>query len=336
MTLRQAIALVEAQNGARELRALPRPAQHRRCVEDRGRGLKNRSQRPICRAMPGSLPVRGRRAPIVTALALSLALLPAGAAHAASLPVITKVTPMQVEVGQTLTIKGRGFRAGKNKNIVAFKRSRKPAVFVKVPTATTTKLTLPIPEKILPFLVDDKGKSSVVRFRLRVLAKRFGKAFTATKLSPKVGPPGSAAAPRPGAPGAAACTGRPTLARPSTPTRTACPTRSRRAIKTDPCKLDTDGDGISDGFEYESALDLNSRALPYAGQEALPERRSTATDAGNDFDGDGLTMADEYQRGCTRRGGKFPLTYSDGSQDTGGPTRRHGGLAAGHRTATAS
>ncbi len=61
--------------------------------------------------MPGFPNVRSRRAPI-TALALALAVLPAGAAHAASPPVITKVSPMKVEIGQTRTIKGRGFRSG--------------------------------------------------------------------------------------------------------------------------------------------------------------------------------------------------------------------------------
>ena len=70
-------------------------------------------------------------------------------------------------------------------------RSRKPAVFVKVPTATTTQLTFPVPEKLLPFLKDAKGKAGVKQFRLRVLARRFGKAFTSAKLSPRVGPPGS-------------------------------------------------------------------------------------------------------------------------------------------------
>ena len=49
--------------------------------------------------MPGFPTVRRRRAPI-TALALVLAVLPAGVAHAASPPVITKVSPMKVEIGQ--------------------------------------------------------------------------------------------------------------------------------------------------------------------------------------------------------------------------------------------
>lgn len=266
--------------------------------------------------MPGSLPVRGRRAPIVTALALSLALLPAGAAHAASLPVITKVTPMQVEVGQTLTIKGRGFRSGKNRNIVAFKRSRKPAVFVTVPSATTTKLTFKVPEKLLPFLADDKGKAVVVRFRLRVLAKRFGKAFTATKLSPKVGPPGSsgAAAPAP-APGAAAGCGAVATSETADADKDGMSDALETRVKTDPCKLDSDADGVSDGFEYESALDLNSRALPFPGKKPYPNALD-GEDAVVDFDQDGLTMTMEYAMWMYSTGGRLPLTYSDGDQDT--------------------
>ena len=218
--------------------------------------------------MPGFPNVRTRRAPI-TALALALAVLPAGVAHAASPPVITKVSPMKVEIGQTLTIKGRGFRAGAFKNIVAFKRSRKPAVFVKVPTATTTQLTFPVPEKLLPFLQDASGKAGVRQFRLRVLAKRFGKAFTSAKLSPRVGPPGSNGG-DPTPPGATpAC--KAVLTSETTDTdKDGLSDALETRLKTDPCSLDSDGDGVSDGYEYESALDLNSRALPYPGKRQWP------------------------------------------------------------------
>lgn len=266
--------------------------------------------------MHGFPNVRSRRAPI-TALALALALLPAGAAHAATAPVITKVSPMKVEIGQTMTIKGRGFRAGAFKNTVAFKRSRKPAVFVKVPAATTTQLTFPVPEKLIPFLLDDKGQSGPRQFRLRVLSKRFGKAFTSSKLSPRVGPPGSGGGPTP--PGAPTCNAVPTSAT-TDADKDGLSDALETAIKTDPCKLDSDADGISDGYEYESALDLNSRALPYAGKKPYPNPLD-GTDALVDYDGDGLTLTDEFQLWLyTTRGGTFPLTYSDGNQDTGGPT----------------
>lgn len=269
--------------------------------------------------MPGFPNVRRRRAPI-TALALALAVLPAGVAHAASPPVITKVSPMKVEIGQTLTIKGRGFRAGAFKNIVAFKRSRKPAVFVKVPTATTTQLTFPVPEKLLPFLQDAKGKAGVQRFRLRVLSKRFGKAFTSAKLSPRVGPPGSnggkPADPNdPGAPGATlAC--KAILTSETTDTdKDGMSDALETRVKTNPCALDSDGDGVSDGFEYESALDLNSRALPYPGKRQWPNPLD-GTDPAIDFDQDGMSMTDEYALWMFTSGGRFPLNYSDGDQDT--------------------
>jgi len=272
--------------------------------------------------MPGSFPVRGRRVSIITASALTLALLPAGAAHAASPPVITKVSPMQVEVGQTLKITGRGFRAGANRNVVAFKRSRQPAVFVNVPTATTRQLTLPVPVKLLPFLKDASGKAIVVRFRLRVLSKRFGKSFTATKLSPRVGPPGSkgdtpgAAPPAdPGTPSAAVTCGAVITSETNDADKDGMSDALETRVKTDPCKLDTDGDGVSDGFEYESALDLNSRALPYPGKKPYPNPLD-GTDAAIDFDQDGLSMTTEYSLWMFTTGGKFPLTYSDGDQDT--------------------
>ena len=266
--------------------------------------------------MPGFPTVRGRRAPI-TALALAVALLPAGAAHAGGPPVITKVSPMQVEVGQTLTITGRGFRAGSFKNTVAFKRARKAAVFVQVPTATATQLTLPVPQKLLPFLQDEKGQAGVRRFRLRVLAKRFGRAFTAAKLSPRVGPPGS----NPdsaggGAPGSATPSCKANLASETTDTdKDGMSDALETRLKTDPCQLDTDGDGISDGFEYESALDLNSRALPYPGKKPYPNPLD-GSDAAIDFDQDGLTQTNEYALWLFTAGGRFPLTYSDGDQDT--------------------
>ncbi len=262
--------------------------------------------------MPGFPNVRTRRAPI-TALAFALALIPAGAAHAASAPVITKVTPMKVEIGQTLTIKGRGFRAGAFKNTVAFKRSRKPAVFIKVPTATTTQLTVPVPEKLLPFLQDSKGKATVRQFRLRVLAKRFGKAFTSAKLSPRVGPPGSNGGPPPAGP---TPTCKAVLTSETTDTdKDGMSDALETRVKTDPCLLDSDADGVSDGFEYESALDLNSRALPYPGKRQWPNPLDPS-DPGFDFDQDGLSMAAEYAQWMFSAGGRFPLNYSDGDQDT--------------------
>ena len=69
------------------------------------------------------------------------------------------------------------------------------------------------------------------------------------------------------------------------------------AIKTDPCLRDTDKDGIEDGYEYQSALDLNhypaNPPLPYPGKRPYPNALDP-TDADSDYDGDGLTQREEF------------------------------------------
>ena len=64
--------------------------------------------------------------------------------------------------------------------------------------------------------------------------------------------------------------------RPTT-TRTCSPTTSRPRSGSNPCNLDTDGDGVDDGFEYQSAKDLNddeyqnpNQFLPYPGKRPYP------------------------------------------------------------------
>ena len=71
------------------------------------------------------------------------------------------------------------------------------------------------------------------------------------------------------------------------------------ALGTDPCKADSDGDGISDGYEYQSALDLNRTAnssaipWPYPGKRPYPNPLDP-NDGDVDYDGDVLTMREEY------------------------------------------
>ena len=40
----------------------------------------------------------------------------------------------------------------------------------------------------------------------------------------------------------------------------------------DPCKKDTDGDGLEDGWEYWAAKDLNAKAVPFPGPGRSPTR----------------------------------------------------------------
>ena len=71
---------------------------------------------------------------------------------------------------------------------------------------------------------------------------------------------------------------------------------------------------MSDAFEYESALDLNSRAVPFPGKRPYPNPLD-GSDANVDFDQDGLPQNVEFLL-WQSTGGRLPLTYSDGDQDT--------------------
>ena len=277
----------------------------------RPEALKRGAKLPIRAAMPSlrSVP-RGTRT-LMPALALLLALATAPAAHAGTSPTIKSISPLKAAIGDKLTITGTGFIPGKQKDIVVFKRDGKPAVFVKADSATSTKIVVTVADKLIPFLNDSGGSPQVQTFRLRVLAKRLGVAFTAKSQSPQIGPAGSGGA----VPGCKPQINSDTVDSDNDGLSDAL----EHKIGTDPCRMDTDGDGIPDGYEYESALDLNNRALPYPGKRPYPNPLD-GTDANVDYDGDGLTMADEYALWMYTTGGKFPLTYSDGTQDTGGPT----------------
>ncbi len=266
---------------------------------------------PVAHA-PGTRPLHATAASRA-AIARSLASVP--------LPVIKGVKPLRLAIGATLTISGRNFLAGANRDTVVFFRDGVPAVFLRAYTATKTRMKVKLTSKLGRFLVArNDGTRAPTRFRLRVLTQRFGASFTPAKLSPLVSPAD--------APGG----GRTRESSPPAPT---CSLASARAapnadadgdglsnalelrIGTDPCSHDTDGDGITDGYEYESALDYNSRALPYPGKRPYPNPLDP-TDANTDYDGDGLTMADEFAAWVMYGHSSFPLNYSDGTQSSGG------------------
>ena len=255
-----------------------------------------------------------------------LAVLPAGANAASSkkgvgYPVIKKVSPLKLNIGATLTITGKNFRSGKGKNTVVFKRNGKPAVFAKSTSSTTTKIAVVVPAKLTSFLSKKNGAAVGTRFQLRVLAKRFSKSFTSNKLSPvispkKAGGTGGAPTPTPYQVCQAGLKANPGADSDADGLVNATET----AIGTDPCNVDSDGDGMVDGYEYDSALDLNGRALPYPGKRPWPNPLDPS-DGNSDFDGDGLSLLQEYKL-WKFVGGTFPVTsYSDGTQNSGGTMR---------------
>jgi hypothetical protein len=245
------------------------------------------------------------------------------AKKARKFPVVTKVTPMKVGVGDLLTIKGKGFRRGKNKNTVVFKRAGQRAIFVKAEAATPTAITLHVPLKLQAYMKVTGSQAIPSVFKIRIIARRFGKRFTSRKLSPTVGPAGSGIT----APGVTP----PSAYEQCLSAAQANPAGDQDAdtlsnqleqkIGTDPCRADTDTDGLSDGWEYQSALDLNSRALPYPGKKPWPNALDP-NDGGNDYDGDGLTASEEFALwqyvGSPVHPDGTLGAYSDGTQNSGG------------------
>ena len=111
-----------------------------------------------------------RRA-VITA-ALGALVVPASAGAATKTPVITKVTPKNVSVGETLTIHGKNFRSGKAKNTVLFKRDKGKALFLKAGLSTKKKITIVIPKTLEKYMALDGGTPTATRFRLRVLTTK--------------------------------------------------------------------------------------------------------------------------------------------------------------------
>jgi len=266
-------------------------------------------------------------------------------------PVITSVRPMETNIGKTLTIKGKNFKRGRNRNTVLFKRDGARAVFVKADVGTAKLLKVKLPAKLESVLKQVNGSPSMTTFRLRVLSNRLGKAFTTLKRSPKVGPELPPAPPK---------IDDQSVTNPdgdcdgdgqkngidADDDNDLLSDAEEMGLKLDPCKADTDGDGVEDGYELRSAQDWNDDEyqaangyLPYPSKRPYPNPLDGG-DADTDHDGDTLTLKEEYDlwkftvaHGAPRDLGQ--LSYSAGEQysiytrDAGGK-RRPALAAAGY------
>jgi hypothetical protein len=163
------------------------------------------------------------------------------------------------------------------------------------------------------------------KFRIRILARRFGKRYTALSGSPTIAPVSAGTNAPPG-------TAPQPLAPPNPPAPADCDGDGivddvdqdddndhmtdtfEAAIGTNRCKLDSDGDTLSDFWEYESALDLNLRALPYPGKRPYPN--PLFQDMNVDYDGDGMLAWQEHAMWLRYAGGGVNIYYSDGTQTT--------------------
>jgi hypothetical protein len=237
-------------------------------------------------------------------------------------PVIKSISPLTAKVGDKLTVKGKNFTPGKKKTRVFFVRRGGGTAFARADTATRTKLVVTIPAQLDKVLA---GKAA--RVQIRVLTKKFGK-LSARKRSPVVSPAGVNVDPGddPNNSGPASpegdCDGDkvPNSAETDKDDDLLSDT-DETALGLDACKADTDGDGVSDGYEYKSALDLNRTTLfltpaatPYPAKRPYPN--PLFDDASVDFDSDGLTLAQEYALWKKFGDGTLELNYSDGKQTT--------------------
>ena len=272
-----------------------------------------------------------RRTALLAALPALLVPAVAGTttAHAAKQrsPIVKRITPKRVFVGETLTIRGRHFRRGVFKNTVAFKRRGAKVVFVKADKGTTKLLKVTLPKRLERVLVVKNGTPVPTRLQVRVLAKKFGKRFTKLSRSPWIGPEKPPVPPAPPTVDPDAdCDGDGTVNRLDVDDDNDLLSDTLdEGLKLDPCSADSDGDGVEDGYEYQSARDLNddehqapNKYLPYPAKRPYPNALD-GTDAKTDHDGDSLSLKEEYDlwkfsisQGSARTLER--LTYSAGEQ----------------------
>src|SRR3954464_13404793 len=229
----------------------------------------------------------------VAAAALGALLVPATAGAKPKAPVITKVTPKTAAVGTKLTIQGKNFKRGKAKNSVLFRRDKGKALFVKADVSTTKKLVVVVPKTLEKYMNAQGNNPVPTRFRLRVLAAKLSKAYTNNKVSPVIGPE-KANGGGDGSDGAGVATA-PDGDCDSDGVKNGVDTDDDNdligdalelTLLLDPCSGDTAKDGVEDGFEYQSAVDLNNDdyqspnvSLPYPAKTPYPN--PLFADAGN-------------------------------------------------------
>jgi IPT/TIG domain len=286
---------------------------------------------------------------VIAAGVLTPAAIADAAKKAPSYPTISSVSPMRVAIGETMTITGKNFVKGRGKNTVVFRRAGQKVVFVKADGISSKRLRVTLPAKLRPMLTASTG----TRLQLRVLAKRFGKTYTAAKLSPVV-LPGVAAATSPTVGKTVAAAAVPAAGPVAAAAAADCDTDGvadtadddddndllgdtlEATLGLDRCLRDTDFDGMEDGWEYQSARDLNAESCPaaeyptpcaaikpYPGKRPYPN--PLTPDAARDYDGDWMPAGEEH-RAWLAKGKSEParrtldnLWYSDGlqaSQDT--------------------
>ncbi len=85
----------------------------------------------------------------------------------ASKPSITRVLPMRVGVGGTLTIMGKNFKSARSANTVIFRAPNGRSVFAKPRSASRGKLKVAVPGAVSRLLAGTVSKPKPTRMKLR-------------------------------------------------------------------------------------------------------------------------------------------------------------------------
>lgn len=252
----------------------------------------------------------------------------------ATTPKVKRTTPMRVKVGKKITLRGTGFSSKRTRNTVIFRSPAGRYAFAKPSRSSGRKLVVKVPASVERLLLKANGTRPAARFKLRVVVKKRRSKLTAKRISPIL----TSSLRDKNSPAAACGRGDDWDGDGLTNAR-------EQSLRLDPCTRDTDRDGAEDGFEVESSLHLNPNAKPSTAKRPFPNALDPG-DAGVDYDGDGLTLREEFQAwahadqgpggilqgyssapqapifggpygGRPAFGGhRFPLNYSDGRQAT--------------------
>jgi hypothetical protein len=262
--------------------------------------------RPECSTLtraPTAKPMRYARVISLLLLATFLLAVPAADARAPR-PYVKSVSPLRASVGELMTIQGFYFRKGYAENTVVFVASDGRVSYVKSEHSTRKKLTVIVPQKVERLLdADANGTRVPTKFRIKVIGRRMSRLAKRPLAQPTIGPDVGGDCDNDGVPNPTDGDDDDDL----------LPDGTELEIRTNPCVADSDGDKLLDGWEYMSALDLNTNALPYPAKRPYPN--ALFSDAGVDHDGDGLQAWVEHAFWWLG-GRKSPVDYSDGDQTT--------------------
>jgi hypothetical protein len=247
--------------------------------------------------------MRYARAIALLLLATLLLAVPAANARTAR-PYVKSVTPLRASVGEEMTIQGFYFRKGYAENTVVFIAHDGRVSYVKSEHSTRKTLTVIVPPKVERLLNRDQNGTRVpTKFHIKVIARRMSRVAKSVLAQPTIGPDVGGDCDHDGNPNPSD----------GDDDNDLLPDSIELDIRTNPCVADSDGDKLLDGWEYLSALDLNTNALPYPGKRPYPN--ALFADAEVDHDGDGLHAWVEHLL-WWKGGHKYPLDYSDGTQTT--------------------